>query len=156
MGQLAPSPEDKAAAEPKQEPLLSKVMADLPRYGENPTPAAIPQPIGEVTSETTRLAPLVVVGSKRVKLADFELLTRKAFAAEIFKRYDYSAFSLFQHREDVRLQEMADLKNYVDNLLLAGDVGESRAIRKESSRLFLRTPDPETEYIDRTLNPRVR
>lgn len=155
-GQLAPSHEDKTGTASNQEPLLKKVMTDMPRYGENPAPVANPKPIEEVTSETVHLVPLVVVGDKRSKLRGFQLLTKQAFASEILKNYDYSAFSMFQHREDVRLMDMTTLKNYADNLMLVGDVEGSRAIRKENSRLFLRSRDPESEYVDALFNPRVR
>lgn len=134
-------------------------MENLPHYAEAPAPApaaAAPKPTEEVAPETVRLAPVVVFGGKKIKLSESELLTKKAFSAALLKRYDYSGFSLFQHREEVRLEEMASLKTYSDNLLLAGDAKEARAIRKESSRLFLKPHDPETEAMDAAFNPRSR
>ncbi len=153
-GQLAPSHDAKSAPVSLPEP--QRVMTDLPRFGENAAPVADLKPREEVATETLHLAPFVVMGDKRIKLRPIELLTKKAFAAENFKRYDYSAFSLFQHREDVRLNDMTTFKNYADNLMLAGDVEGSRAITRESSRLFLRPHDPESEYIDAMFNSRIR
>ena len=155
-GQTAPAHDEKATVSPEPEPLLARVMEDLPRFGENPAPAADFKSSVEVSTETVHLAPLVVVAGKRIKLLSSETLTQKAFAAEIFKRYNFSAFSAFQHREDVRLDDMAELQNYASNLMLTGDREEGRAIKKEVSRLFLPPHDPESDYIVSVFNPRIR
>ncbi len=136
--------------------LLGKVMTDLPHYGETPVAVTAPKPMAEETTEVVHLAPIVIVGDKSLKLREPELRTKQAWIAEISKQYDHSAFSLFQHREDVRLQDMATLQNYADSLMLVGDVDGGRAIKKESSRLFLMRHDPESESIDTLFNPRVR
>lgn len=157
-GQLMPLSENKVTPPPNPDPLLEKVMTDLPGYGENATPAPTPESNldAEVTTPTVHFAPFVVVGPKTIPLREAELFTKKAFAREIFKRYDRSAFSSFQHREEARLEDMAALKTYADNLVLIGDPEEGRAIRKESSRLFVRPRDPESEYVVSIFNPRIR
>lgn len=156
-GQLVTTPQDeKAAPASKEKNLLGKVMADLPHYGDFPPAQADPKPIAEAPAEVVTLVPYVVRGAKGVKISDSELLTKKAFAAEISKQSDYSAFAVFQHREDVRLQDMAKLQDYADSLMRVGDAEGSRAIKKESSRLFLRRHDPESEYVDSLFNPRTR
>lgn len=156
-GQLVTPPHDEKVVPASQEKiLLGKVMTDLPHYG-NVTPAPVaPQPVAEALSEVVTLVPYVVVGAKGVKISDSELLTKKAFAANISKQSGYSAFAMFQYREDVRLQDMATLQNYADSLMLVGDLKGSREIKKESNRLFLRRHDPESEYIDSLFNPRTR
>ena len=155
-GQLVTPTQGENTAAIKDKVLLGKVMTDLPRYGDAPVAVAAPKPVAAETTEIVHLVPFVVVGEKGSKLSEPQLLTKKAFAAEILKQYDYSAFSLFQHKEDVRLQDMDKLQNYADGLMLVGDVEGSREIKKESSRLFLRRHDPESEYIDSLLNPRIR
>jgi len=157
-GQLAPTQDEKVATPPKPAPLLEKVMSDLPAYGENPAPAPVAdlKAGAEVSAATVHFAPFVVNGYKSLRLRDSELFTKKAFDSEIFKRYDYSSSASFQHKEDVRLEDMAALKTYADNLTLVGDGEEGRAIRKESNRLFLRTHDPESDYIISVFNPRIR
>jgi hypothetical protein len=157
MGQLVtPSKAENVAPAIKGKVLLRKVMTDLPRYEDAPVAVVAPQPVAEETTAIVHLVPFVIVGEKKSKLSEPQLLTKKAFAAEVLKQYDHAAFSLFQHREDVRLQDMATLRNYADNLLLAGDVEGSREIKKESNRLFLHPHDPESEYIDSLLNARIR
>ena len=158
-GQLATPPQgDNAAPAIKEKILLKKVMTDLPHYGDVPAVVSVakPEPVAEATPEVVHLVPFVVVGAKVPKLTEPELLTKKAFASGILKQYDYSAFSMFQHKEDVRLQDMETLKNYADSLMLFGDVNGSREIKDESDRLFLRRHDPESEYIDTLLNSRIR
>lgn len=159
-GQLVTPPQgDQAVPASKEKILLEKVMTDLPTYRETsgkPVAVDAEKPASEATAETVTLVPMVILGEKRTKLNSADLRTQSAFAAEILRHYNYSGFSLFQHREDVRLEDMAVLQNYADSLMRVGDIEGSRAIKKESSRLFLRPRDPESVYIDSLLNPRVR
>jgi len=156
-GQLAAPPTGEPAVPATKEKVLAeKVRAELPRYGDVPVAVEAVKPVSEPAPEVVALVPLVVVGDRGPKLREPELRTRKAFAAELLRQYDYSAFPLFQHREELRLQDMAALQTYANNLILVGEVEEGRAIKKEGDRMFLRPHDPETEYIDTLLNGRVR
>jgi hypothetical protein len=156
-GQVAtPSQEEKAVPTAKEKILSEKVMEDLPHYEDIPVAVAAPKPAAETTPEIVTLVPFVIVGDKVPKLSGPELLTTRARAEEILKQSDYSAFSLFQHREDVRLEDMASLQNLADSLMLVGDVTGGREIERESNRLFLRTHDPESKDIDSLLNSRFR
>ena len=156
-GQLVAPPKSGATVPATKEKILEgKVMAELPRYGDVPVAVEAAKPASEPAPEIVSLVPLVIVGDRGPKLREPELRTKKAFAADLLRQYDYSAFSLFQHREDLRLQDMAALQTYADSLMLIGDVEDSRAIRKESNRLFFRPRNSDSEYIDTLLNPRVR
>jgi hypothetical protein len=111
--------------------------------------------MAEEATEIVHLVPFVVVGEKGSKLHESQLRTNKAITAAIFKQYDHSAFFMFQHREDVRLENMSTLQNYANSLLMVGDTGGSREIKEENNRLFLRRHDPESESIDLLFNPRI-
>lgn len=131
-------------------------MAGLPRYEGTPVPVADPKPVTEEYTEIVHFAPFVVVGTKVPKFSERDLLTKEAFASAILKRYHYSAFSMFQFKEDLRLNEMATLQHYADALKLLGDLSGSREIEEECKRLFDRSRDPEAEGIDKFLNSRYR
>ena len=153
-GQLAPPRGEKEAPADQHKVLSDEVRADLPRYEE--VPVAAPKPTAEETVKIVPLAPFVVFGEKGPKLNEPELRTKKAFASDILKHYDYSAFAFFQYKEDLRQQDMTKLQTYADSLLLVADVEGNRAIKKESNRLFLRPHDPESAYIDTLFNARIR
>lgn len=136
--------------------LFKKVMVGLPRYGAIPTIVADQKPIAAESTEIVHLVPFVVVGAKVPKFRESDLLTTKAFASVILKRYNYSAFSMFRYREDMRLREMATLQHYSDALKIMGDFTGSREMKEMSDRLFFRSGDLESARIDNLLNSRYR
>lgn len=137
-------------------PLLQKVMAGLPRYGEIPRRAATTTADPNVAVEpgVTHLAPLVIRGRRKsLKLDELALLTEKARDAVLRKRFGSS----LEYEEEKRIQETIRLRDYANNLKLAGDRVESAAIQKEIDRLLVgRNNDWKAQAIDKLFNPRYR
>lgn len=155
-GQVVKPLIDKVDPSPRAKPVSAQAVADVPPYGVAAAPVAEVKPIAMDNEDIVYLTPLVVNAHKQVELNRLSVLNRRAFSREILKEYDYSAFSLYQHREAVQLQDRETLQDYAANLLLIGDVAGSRALTRQSSPLFLRSRDAETVYIDQFLNSRAR
>ena len=135
--------------------VMTHVMERLPRYGDRPVTVVTPK-LGD-GSEPVRLEPLVIYGEKPPKFTQSQLLTKKGFADLLRKRYHQSAYAGQEYKDEKRLQDMADIKRYTEDLRLAGDISGSRDIEKEYARLFMRGHhDWKIEAIDKNMNARYR
>jgi len=154
VGSISSSGADNVSNADSSGLLLQKVMSGLPRYGEIQSTTAPTDSNTEVEPEITRLAPLVIVGRRKLqKFDELALLTERALKAAIRQRYG----SQFQHWEEKRLQEAEKLQDYAGNLKLAGDHLESAAIQKEIDRLLVsRNSDWVSQGMDKIFNPRYR
>ena len=115
--------------------MLEHVRESSPRYGDLPS---IPKLDRGDDSEPIRLDPFVIRGAKPRKLTESPRYTRRRLADFLRRHCHNSAYAGQQYRDDKRLEDMADLKGYTDNLKLAGDISGSRDIEKEFARLFMR------------------
>ena len=157
----APNASSSPSSGPHVSPNISAaVIAGMPSYEPVSAPAEPPPSYSDVLS----LPRLVVEGARTVIPATEQTLTPAALQDLLekkYKNYTYKGqpvdsvlpnYAVLMHRDEVRLKQMQQLDALAEGLERTGNKAESKELRREMHRAFIRGRDWKTESMDKSVN----
>lgn len=142
-------------------PVSAAISAGLPRFEAVPIEA----PQIKERFEGIALPPFIVKESQLLNLSERELLTKAGMEALLRERYPGASFrgqdpehshvpnyAALMYRDDLRLRRMAEFEQLLDSLAKAADPAETKQLKGELQKTFLRGHDWQIEGMDKSVN----